>query len=213
MNENIVNYNEDYPDMVYSPFTAPASIVGPPTLAQTATVIYFNSQLKRRKLDGANVTDLQLVEASVNENKVYLILKTLILVFIYLLYDFKVVGTYAGADVAPAWFGPAIAQALEQALPAALKHALPAALAPLRLDSAQTFNASASLFEHVLRPVPNAAGEDPPAIFPADVQAISHLTGQEINELLAFYGLGVGGTLPVRKRRLAQHMGVRFRFQ
>ena len=105
----------------------------------------------------------------------------------------------------------ALPQALTQALPQALIQALPLALAPLRIDIARSFNASATLPEHALTPVPNAAGAAPPATFPAYIRELyDDLTEADVNELLAFYGLDSEGTLSEKLNRFAQHIGIRF---
>ena len=74
---DIITYNtEMYEKITYPPLNTPAPIVGNPTLVEAATAISFNSELKRRKLDGVFIiTDSQLVHGTIYEKKVKLIVK------------------------------------------------------------------------------------------------------------------------------------------
>ena len=90
---------------------------------------------------------------------------------------------------------------------------LPAAVAAIRQDNARAANGSATAGVHVLRPVPDNAGNFPPW-FPGTRNALmrngaANLTLARANALIGFYGLPGGGNLQAKRDRLALYFGVR----
>ncbi|KAG2485857.1 hypothetical protein HYH03_015440 [Edaphochlamys debaryana] len=71
--------------------------------------------------------------------------------------------------------------------------------------AARTANATA-LAGAPLMGLPTAAGPVPPG-FPATAGALHRLKGASVDQLLQAYGLPITGTVPVRRTRLAQHVG------
>lgn len=100
---------------------------------------------------------------------------------------------------------------------AALAHQVAALRANVVIASARSFNASALLGTHLLRPLPNVVNVMPGAAVPAvwfppnlnstTVQAV--FTTQQVTALLAFYGLPIGGTFAAKRSRFLVHIGIR----
>jgi hypothetical protein len=124
-------------------------------------------------------------------------------------------------DGPPAWFdaaviaavnaaiGSAVSAAVGPAVSAAVGPAVSAALEPLRRDFIRARNSSALQPHDVLVPLPGEGGEVPAHRFPSTLREISLLSSPTTTELLTFYGLSTGGHLRVKRRRLAEHIGVR----
>jgi hypothetical protein len=77
-------------------------------------------------------------------------------------------------------------------------------------DLALANNRGCSSVDHPLRPR-QAAGPGPaplPPHFPPTLSLLLGMSGPAINPFLAFYGLPAGGTLQVKRRRLASFLGV-----
>jgi hypothetical protein len=100
-----------------------------------------------------------------------------------------VISNYDEAQNAPAWFLPAMSDAL----------------APIR-------NSSATSMEHTITPLRNAARENVPNYFPNTVLDLANLTQHDLVRLLDYYGLNNGGTNPERRTRLGHHLGMRLNF-
>ena len=58
-----------------------------------------------------------------------------------------------------------------------------------------------------LMPVPDAGGNPPPAAFPHNLAALRNLSGPHTTILLNFYQLPISGSVIVKRRRLAAHIG------
>jgi len=90
---------------------------------------------------------------------------------------------------------------------------LPAAIAAQGAAIARSANGSATAGVHALQPLPSGAGLLP-VWFPNIRSQLTlggpgNLTNPRATALLAFYGLAPGGTLQIKRLRIANYVGVR----
>jgi hypothetical protein len=123
------------------------------------------------------------------------------------------IGAAPGGVLPAAFHGmPAAIQAIQATLVniQATLLDMQATLANMQDDLALTNNRGCSSVDHPLRPR-QAAGPGPaplPAHFPPTLSQLLGMSGAAINPFLVHYGLAVGGTLQVKRRRLASFLGV-----
>lgn len=75
----------------------------------------------------------------------------------------------------------------------------------MRTDISLVNNRASALGTHPLMPL-RLVGPVP-AVFPATLTDLRHLTTASVDQLLVYYGLPNGGHLNVKRRRLAAHIG------
>ena len=105
-------------------------------------------------------------------------------------------------NAAPAWFAPAIQQALAP---------LVAEISELRSDVAVVNNRSVSLPNHPIMPRPRPPELDHaplPQVFPNTLRELREISGSMCSACLAFYGLPDHGSVIEKRQRLAEYLGV-----
>eukprot|EP01033_Poteriospumella_lacustris_P012506 gene12506-8941_t len=181
------------------PLVAPVVTI-PPVLGDVANIALHRQRVVKRKLEEPlAISDDDVANVIIAEH--------------------AVVQNVGGAQVAPPWFAPAMAAALENALAplqvgiATLQKdvtAIRADVATLQTDvvnlTARSNNSLSVADTDPLLPV--AVGGVPPANFPADIAALRSLSGAPLHDLEDYYGLPHDHSEGRRRFRLAKKLGV-----
>lgn len=73
-------------------------------------------------------------------------------------------------------------------------------------DIARINNRASAMGDHPLIPL-RVGANPPPVLFPVDLDSLRNLTNPSLNQCLQYYGLGVVGSVRVKRQRLAGHIG------